>query len=289
VRSRRRWKAVVGVTIAIGVSWVISGPLMFGQEAQSAPAASSAGDSSSPLPNQPDANSLFGAPDNVPPSVAPSGRGLGRGQRGSQSNSQVGFGSSGGDPLFPGGSTRGYSAGNGAGTGTGSFDWTKLFDTAVRSGFQFASPRLFASGGMRPMGGGTSLFDMGDGLLRSTGGASSGVLGSSLDLASEAARIDRRGLNLTLKEPDKNSDLGVRFSFQEAMGHNSLLGGGGMGGGGSFGGGGNSFGSMNSFGSGNSFGSPGSSNMFGPGNGMGGGKRGGSGGSGSQVSVQFKF
>jgi hypothetical protein len=289
VRSWRIWRAAIGLTVAIGTTCMV-----LGQDGQSSSASTSTAPAStvSGSPALPDFADPFlvptsSAPNGGSPGAMPSRRGFGSGARG--------FGNSVGDPLFPNGSgvsppREGFSGGGngfGAGNGTGSFDWTKFFTDAARSSFEFAAPRLFstsAQSGMRTMGGGASLVDLGDGLLRSAGASSSGAVGSSLDLLSEAARIERRGLNLTLNDPEKNSSLGVRFSFQEAMGHNSLLGGGA-----------NSFGSVNSFGSTSSFGSLGSNGMYGTGNGFGsgmsgpgGGKHGGSGAS-SQVSVQFKF
>jgi hypothetical protein len=278
MRSKQFWWAAIGLTVAIGTTL-----MAFGQDGQSSssPASTSSGGSDSPT--LPDSADPFSAPSSGLPNAMPSGRGFGPAR---------GFGNSGGDPLFPSGKgmsspREGFSAGSNStapSNGTGSFDWTRFFTDVTRSSFQFAAPRLFSTngqGGLRPMGGGASLLDLGDGLLRSAGASSSGLLGSSLDLLSEAAQIERRGLNLTLNNPDKSSAMGVRFSFQEAMGHNSLLGGGGS-----------SFGSVNSFGSMGSSGSMGSGGMYGAGNGfgsgMGGGKRGGAGPS-SQVSVQFKF
>lgn len=290
MRSRRIWRAAIGLTVAIGTSCMV-----FGQDGQSSSASTStapasAGGSGSPaLPDSTDpfAAPTSSAPNGGSPGATPSRRGFGSGARG--------FGNSGGDLLFPSGSGMssprgGFSDGGngfGAANGTGAFDWTEFFTDAARSSFQFAAPRVFstsAQGGMRTMGGGASLVNLGDGLLRSADASASGVLGSSLHLLSEAARVERRGLNLTLNDPEKSSAMGVRFSFQEAMGHNSLLGGGA-----------NSFGSVNSFGSTSSFGSLGGNGMYGAGNGFGsgmggpgGGKRGG-GGASSQVSVQFKF
>ncbi len=288
MRSGLIWRAAVGLTIAMSMSC-----MMFGQDGQgsSAPSSTATG---SPLPALPDSGPSFPPPsDTGSPTVMQSGRGFRQAGRG--------FGVAGGDPLFPSGpgtfSTRagnsatGNSSGSGSTSGASWFDWTRFFTDAARSGFQFAAPRLFAPGGqsgvsgpgsapdgLRPMAGSASIFALGDGLLRSAGAASSGALGSSLDLLSEAAQIERRGLNLSLNDLDKNSDLGLRFSFKEMMVHDSLLGGGG-----------NSFGSFSSFSTPGSNGWSGGGNAFGSsfGGGPGGGRRGG--GAGSQVSVQLKF